>query len=101
MIAVSMTRMGSDGTQTVYGGSMENFFLSKISETVQNYRSDTILQTPNESEVGYISKVDLGYPDILHDGHQHFPLALTKSINSCSFTEAEENWLQKYGKNVS
>ena len=37
-----------------------------------------VLETSDDSDVGYILEVDLSYPDALHDLHSDFPLAPVK-----------------------
>ena len=43
---------------------------------------DKIMQTFDESDVGYIVMVDLNYPSNLHDCHNDFPLAAEKLKNN-------------------
>ena len=41
-------------------------------------RLDKIMQTSDESDVGYFAMVDLNYPDNIHNCHNDFPLAAEK-----------------------
>ena len=71
----------------LYGGVMEKFCLplndfdyfdqvwdSEIEPELIN----KILETADDSDVGYIVEVDLDYPDDIHNLHSDFPLAPTK-----------------------
>ena len=63
----------------LYGGIMENFPNTSERLRRQNQsRLDTILNTSNESPIGYILEVDLDYADSLHKLHKDFPSAPTK-----------------------
>ena len=53
---------------------LKNFVLKREGEV----DLQEVLNTPNDSPVGYVMEVDLHYPDHLHDLHTDFPLAPTK-----------------------
>lgn len=86
----------------LYGGIMEKFFLPlgnyvlvEIGEAGDAEREtlNMVLNTSEDSPVGYILEVDLEYPMELHDLHKDFPLAPTKE------TVAPE-WLSDYQINM-
>ena len=57
----------------LYGGIMEKFPLPLKDFAIDSQSSlDTILNTFNESPIGYILEVDLDYPDSLHNLHKDF-----------------------------
>ena len=65
----------------LYVGIMEQFGLPSKSFVLKREGEvdlQEILNTPNDSPVGYVLEVDLHYPDDLHDLHTDFPLAPTK-----------------------
>ena len=66
----------------LYGGIMEKLPLPLNSFVTVNTELQHILNTSNDSSIGYILEVDLEYPDNLHDSHRDFPLAPTKEIVS-------------------
>ena len=43
-------------------------------ELIEDVALETILQTDDEGDVGFIVEVDLEYPDALHDEHADYPL---------------------------
>jgi hypothetical protein len=50
---------------------------------------ETVIETADDAETGYILEVDLEYPEDLHDAHSDYPLAPeTMSV--------PEEWLSKY-----
>ena len=70
-----------------------DFFWMSLTYTVEQWRIklptggfewsdislDKIMQTSDESDVGYFVRVELNYPSNLHDCHNDFPLAAEKS----------------------
>ena len=48
-----------------------------------------ILNTPDDSPIGFILEVDLLYPEHLHDLHADFPLAPTKEAISFFWLEKQ------------
>ena len=59
-----------------------------------------VLETPNDSEEGYVLEVDLHYPDRLHDRHEDFPLDPTKErIYYKSLGEKQQEQLVQLGEN--
>ena len=84
----------------LYGGIMEKFPLPLNSfEIVPDINLNKILETPNDSEEGYILEVDLHYPDRLHDSHEDFPLAPTKEkIYYKSLGEKQQELLEIMGE---
>ena len=52
-----------------------------------------ILETADDSDVGYIVEVDLDYPDDLHNLHSDFPLAPTKD-------KIDAYWLSDYQREL-
>ena len=86
----------------LYGGVMEKFCLplndfdyfdqvwdSEIEPELIN----KILETADDSDVGYIVEVDLDYPDDLHNLHSDFPLAPTKD-------KIDAYWLSDYQREL-
>ena len=60
-----------------------------------------ILNTPNDSAVGYVMEVDLHYPDHLHDIHTDFPLSPTmETINSFWLGEYQTRLLEMNGTKI-
>ena len=84
----------------LYGGVMEKFPLPLNSfEKLSEFDLNRVLNTPDDSEYGYILEVDLDYPDILHDAHQDFPLAPTKEkIFYKSLAEKQQEVLEMIGE---
>ena len=66
----------------LYGGIMEKLPLPLNSFVTVNTDLQHILNTSNDTSIGYILEVDLEYPDNLHDSHRDFPLAPTKETIS-------------------
>ena len=59
----------------LYGGIMLHFPLPLNQfELIEDVALETILQTDDEGDVGFIVEVDLEYPDALHDEHADYPL---------------------------
>ena len=84
----------------LYGGIMEKFPLPLKDFAIDNQSSlDTILNTSNESPIGYILEVDLDYPDSLHNLHKDFPLAPTKErIESGHLSEYQLSLVEKHNQ---
>ncbi|MEO1765344.1 MAG: hypothetical protein AAFR83_26300, partial [Cyanobacteria bacterium J06629_18] len=83
----------------LYGGIMEKFPLPLNNFQTVNTNIEQILQTPNDSDHGFIVEVDLHYPDRLHDGHEDFPLAPTKErIHYKSLSEWQQKLLGEMGE---
>ena len=70
-----------------YGGIMEKFPLplnnfeytdGNWDPEIQKAFVQSVLETPDDSDIGYVLEVDLSYPDEIHDLHSDFPLATTK-----------------------
>ena len=80
----------------LYGGIMEKLPLPLNSFVTVNTELQHILNTSNDSSIGYILEVDLEYPDNLHDSHRDFPLAPTKEIVSYhDLSSWQQNILKK------
>ena len=47
-------------------------------ELVEGISLDTILQTEDEGDIGFLVEVDLEYPDGLHGKHADYPLVPDK-----------------------
>ena len=63
----------------LYGGIMLQYPLPhKDFEIVEDISLDTILQTEDEGDIGFLVEVDLVYPDELHDKHADCPLVPDK-----------------------
>ena len=85
----------------LYGGIMETLPLPLNGFEFTNQQKDSdlepqfiqkVLETPDDSDLGYILEVDLSYPDALHGLHSYFPLAPVKQ-------QVEQCWLGDYQKN--
>ena len=75
-------------SNSLYGGIMEKFpLLLNEFETLQQINLEVILNTASDSQEGYILKVDLHYPDKLHDAHQDFPLSPLEEISDKALGE--------------
>ena len=60
-----------------------------------------VLETPDDSDIGYVLEVDLSYPDELHDLHSDFPLAPTKQkVDSCWLCDYLEEFLNDMQMNA-
>ena len=85
----------------LYGGIMEKFPLPLKNFVLKREGEvdlQEILNTPNDSPVGYVLEVDLHYPDHLHDLHTDFPLAPTKeTINFFWLGEYQTRLLEMSG----
>ena len=77
----------------LYGGVMEKLPLPLKDFRKVDVSLNQILNTPIDSNVGYILEVDLDYPDVLHDIQKDFPLAPTKE-------NIEESFLSDYQLNI-
>ena len=61
----------------------------------------SVLETPDDSDIGYILEVDLSYPDELPDRHSDFPLAPTKQqVDACWLGDYKEEILNDMRMNV-
>ena len=77
----------------LYGGVMENFPLplnkfeyadGNWDPKIQKAFIQSVLETPDDSDIGYVLEVNLSYPDELHGLHSDFPLAPTKQkVDAC------------------
>ena len=87
----------------VYGGIMEKFSspLNDFEFTDQQWDSDLgpqfiqkVLETPDDSDVGYILEMDLSYQDALQNLHSDFPLAPVKQqVKPCWLGDYQEELL--------
>ena len=87
----------------LYGGIMEKFPLplndfeftdQKWEPEIEPQFIQKVLDTSDESNVGYIVEVDLSYPDELHDLHSDFPLApMKQKVESCWLGDYQEELL--------
>ena len=87
----------------LYGGIMEKFPLplndfeftdQKWEPEIEPQFIQKVLDTSDESSVGYIVEVDLSYPDELHDLHSDFPLApMKQKVESCWLGDYQEELL--------
>ena len=73
----------------LYGGIMQKFPLPLSEFEIVDVELGTILETANDSEIGFVLEVDLDYPDALHNMHKDFPLAPTKE-------KIDRNMLSEY-----
>ena len=92
----------------LYGGIMEKLLLNDFEFTDQQWDSDLepqfiqkVLETPDDSDVGYIFEVDLSYPDTLHDLHSDFPLApIKQQVEPCWLGDYQEELLTNMQMNA-
>ena len=94
----------------LYGGIMEKFPLplNNFEYTDENWDPEiqkafiqSVLETPNDSDIGYVLEVDLLYPDELHDLHSDFPLAPTKQkVDACWLGDYQEELLNDMQMNA-
>ena len=94
----------------LYGGITEKFSLplNDFEFTDKQWDSDLepqfiqkVLETPDDSDVGYILEVDLSYPDALHDLHSDFPLAPVKQqVEPCWLGDYQEELLTNMQMNA-
>lgn len=83
-------------SNSLYGGIMLRCFLPLKNFSMDTQVSlDQILQTPEDSQFGYILEVDINYPEYLHDEHEDFPLAPNKqTIDEVLLSEYQISLLQ-------
>ena len=94
----------------LYCGLMEKFSLplNDFEFTDKQWDSDLdpqfiqkVLETPDDSDVGYILEVDLSYPDAHHDLHSDFPLAPVKQqVEPCWLGDYQEELLTNMQRNA-
>ena len=87
----------------LYGGIMEKFPLplnnfeyndGNWDPEIEKAFIQSVLETPDASDIGYVLKVVLSYPDELHDLHSDFPLAPTKQkVDACCLGDYQEELL--------
>ena len=54
----------------------------------KNVKLDDILNTPNDSDIGYFNEVDIKYSDNLKEKTKHFPFApVNKKMNPDDFSD--------------
>ena len=76
-------------TNHLYGGIVQKFPLPLSEFEIVDVELSTILNTANDSELGFVLEVDLDYPDALHNMHKDFPPAPTKK-------KIDRNMLSEY-----
>ena len=94
----------------LYGGIMEKFPLplnnfeytdGNWDPEIQKAFIQSVLETPDDSDIGYVLEVDLSYPDELHDLHSDFPLAPTKQkVDACWLGDYQEELLNDMQMNA-
>ena len=94
----------------LYGGVIENFclplndfeYFDKVWDSeIEPKLINKILETEDESDVGYIVEVDLDYPDDLHELHSDFPSAPTKDkIDAYWLSDYQEELLEQMQVNA-
>ena len=94
----------------LYAGVMEKFPLplNNFEFTDGNWDPEiekafiqSVLETPDDSDIGYILEVDLSYPVELHDLHSDFPLAPTKQkVDACWLGNYQEELLNDMQMNA-
>ena len=94
----------------LYGGITEKFPLplNNFEFTDRNWDPEiekafiqSVLETADDSDIGYILEVDLSYPDELHDLHSDFPLAPTKQeVDACWLGDYQEELLNDMQMNA-
>ena len=68
---------------------------------IQKAFIQSVLETPDDSDIGYVLEVDLSYPDELHDLHSDFPLAPTKQkVDACWLGDYQEELLNDMQMNA-
>ncbi len=78
----------------LYGGIMETEWLSLSNfSLIEGIELSEVLQTPPDSEFGYILEVDLKYPNSFRNLHADFPLAPVKKIS-------RDEWLSLHQKHL-
>ena len=86
-----------DGIMERFPLPLKNFVLKKEGEIDLH----EILNTPDDSPIGFILEVDLHYPEHLHDLHADFPLAPTKeAISFFWLGEYQRKTLESLGTNT-
>ena len=84
----------------LYGGIMEKFSLPLNNFEFMDQKWDSefepkfvqkVLETPDDSDVGYILEVDLSHPDALHDFHSDLRLAPMKQrVEPCWISDSKK-----------
>ena len=62
-------------SNNLYGWAMSQPLPVSDFQWVDEIEDFNVNDIPDDSETGYILEVDLTYPQHLHDGHNHYPLA--------------------------
>ena len=90
----------------LYGGIMEK--LNNFEYTDGNWDPEiqkafikSVLETPDDSDIGYVLEVDFSYPDELHDLRSDVPLAPTKQkVDACWLGDYQEELLNDMQMNA-
>ena len=59
----------------LYGHIMSQLLPHDEIKLVKNVKLEDILKTPDDSDIGYFTEVDLTYPDKIKEKTKHFPFA--------------------------
>ena len=104
------TFIGMIDANNLYGGIMEKFPLplnnfeytdGNWDPEIQKAFIQSVLETPDDSDIGYVLEVDLLYPDELHDLHSDFPLTPTKQkVDACWLGDYQEELLNDMQMNA-
>ena len=71
----------------LYGHSMSQLLLYDEIKFDKNFNLEDILNTPDDSDIGFFSEVDLIYQDNIKEKTKHFPIAPeTNKDNPNNFT---------------
>ena len=72
----------------LYGHSMSEPLPYDVIKFDNNVKLEDILNTPDDSEIGYFIEVDLKYPDNIKEKTKHFPFApVNKKTNPDNFSD--------------
>ena len=72
----------------LYGWAMEEYLLFDEIKFDENVKLEDILNTPDDSKIGYFVEVDLKYPDNIKEKTKNFPFAPeSKKINPDDFSD--------------
>ena len=72
----------------LYGWAMSEYLPYDEIKFVRNVKLEDILNTPDDSDIGYFIEVDLKYPDNIKEKTKNFPFApVNKKINPDNFSD--------------
>ena len=88
VISYENKKILSIDANNLYGWAMNEYLLYDEIKLDRNVKLENILNTPDDSDIGYFTEVDLKYPDNIKYKTKYFPFAPdNKKINPDNFTD--------------